>query len=571
MRLGARVAVLAVVLVGVANFLSLCVVAQSLRAELVHQLQQDVVLAERDVQERLRSESETLRTNGLVIASVGDVFSPAGTAYVDANWSVLDMDLLVVQTPAGRVQVWGTETTPTPLPPSGQAQVLAIDGRPFLASTTSMPDGGRVTVGRRLTEEWIGRIASSTSTEIVLTLDGVVAAAATHSISPLALVDAPAGAHTSTIDGVPVVVTATDLPGRQARLVVAVNEASAFSKHYRTLLGLLVVSVITVLGAAAAATGLAGWTVAPLRQVALEAERVARVERSAAMDIEDSNVVLPDSSIVEAARMGESLRTIINELRESKALLQTELRAKHDALQVARKAEAAKQQFLASMSHELRTPLNAIIGYTEMIREECNRTEQYQLMGDLERVQSASRYLLDLIDDILALTLIEAGKMHVEPSAFQLGPVIRDVVAGIRPLAAKQYNRLVIDVDEAGSMYSDRAKIRQLVGNLVSNGAKFTTDGEVEVRAYREPSPEGDHVVIRIRDSGIGMTPEQVKLVFQAFVLVDDSATRRFQGSGLGLSISRLFCEMLLGTLDVKSEVDEGTTFTVRLPAKLPL
>lgn len=354
-------------------------------------------------------------------------------------------------------------------------------------------------------------------------------------------------------------------------MVVAINEADAFGRYHRTMSGLVIVGVLTVLGAAAAAISLAGWLVAPIRQVTSEAERIARVALSSHIDSEDSDVILPNNSLLEAARMAESLRTIINELRESKALLETELRAKHDALQVAKRAEAAKQQFLANMSHELRTPLNAIIGYTEMIREECNRSEQYQLMPDLERVLSASRYLLDLIDDILALTLIEAGKMEVDPSAFQLGPVIRDVVAGIRPVAAKQYNRLIIDVDEVGSMYSDRSKIRQVVRNLVSNGAKFTTEGEVHVRAHREKSEAGDTVIIRVKDSGIGMTPEQVKLVFQAFVQADDSSTRRYQGSGLGLSICHLFCEMLEGSLEVESEVDEGTTFTVRLPAKLSL
>ncbi len=572
MRLGARIVVLAVLLVGVANFLSLSVVALSLRSGLVAELQADIAKAERVLFDRLETDAAALQGAAAVLAT-GDVYTPVGTARIDENWEVMELDLLVVQSPAGRVQVWPADVAgdigEADLP--GVPSVTGVGAEAMHVVSVPTPGGGRVSVGRRLDDAWIAELATATDTEIALSLGGNVVAAAMRSVRPDALVTIEPGSRPATIEGVPLVAKAIPMPRGHARFIVAVNESQAFAQYYRTMMGLVIVGILTVVASGAVATSLASWLVAPIRQVTTEAERIARVAVSARMDDEDSDVVIADSSLLEAARMADSLRTIINELREAKSSLEGQLAAKHEALGQARRAEAAKQNFLANMSHELRTPLNAVIGYTEMIREDCTRGGHFKLVGDLERVLSSSHYLLDLIDDILALTQIEAGKMEIEPSAFQLGPIIRDVVAGIRPVAAKHANRLVMDVDDVGSMFTDRSKVRQLVRNLVSNGAKFTTDGEVHVHAHRESSADGDEVIIVVRDTGIGMTPEQIRLVFKAFVQADDSATRRYEGSGLGLSICHLFCEMLQGTLEVQSEVDEGTTFTVRLPAKLSL
>ena len=230
-------------------------------------------------------------------------------------------------------------------------------------------------------------------------------------------------------------------------------------------------------------------------------------------------------------------------------------------------AEASqhKSQFLANMSHELRTPLNAIIGVSEMLREDAEALQQDT--EPLDRVLGAARHLLVLINDILDLSKIEAGRMELQIETFPLAPLIADVVKTIEPLAAKNANQVAAKCDsEIGTMHSDQMRLRQALLNLMSNANKFTDRGTITVDARQGPENGRDWVAIAVADTGIGMTPEQMGKLFQEFSQADASTTRKYGGTGLGLAISKRFCQMMGGDITVGSEVGRGSTFTIHLP-----
>ena len=253
----------------------------------------------------------------------------------------------------------------------------------------------------------------------------------------------------------------------------------------------------------------------------------------------------------------------------------TELKKRQVELEAARlqaeEANEAKSRFLASMSHELRTPLNAIIGYSEMLIEEARDLEQDAFVPDLDKIAGAGRHLLSLINDVLDLSKIEAGKMEVFTEDFAVEPVLRDVASTIQPLMDKNHNRLFLEIaGSLGAMNSDQTKLRQNLFNLLSNAAKFTEDGEVTLQAAREQRPSGDWLVFRVADSGIGMTEEQTEKLFAAFTQADASTTRNYGGTGLGLSITRSFCRLIGGEIAVDSTPGVGSRFTMELPAVCP-
>ncbi|MBK9168689.1 MAG: response regulator [Bryobacterales bacterium] len=230
-------------------------------------------------------------------------------------------------------------------------------------------------------------------------------------------------------------------------------------------------------------------------------------------------------------------------------------------------ANKAKSEFLANMSHELRTPLNAIIGYSEMLQEIAEDEGYEDLTPDLRKIHSAGKHLLNLINDVLDLSKIEAGKMELFVEDFDLKPFLDDVSAVIQPLAAKNGNRLVFELPpDPGRMHADVTKVRQAVFNLLSNACKFTKEGEVRLRL--EPA-ETDRIRFSVSDTGIGISPEQMAKLFGAFQQADSSTTRKFGGTGLGLAISRHFCRMMGGDITVKSEAGKGSTFTIDLPQRV--
>ncbi|HZO30106.1 MAG TPA: GAF domain-containing protein [Chloroflexota bacterium] len=228
-------------------------------------------------------------------------------------------------------------------------------------------------------------------------------------------------------------------------------------------------------------------------------------------------------------------------------------------------ASQHKSQFLANMSHELRTPLNAIIGYSEMLQEEAEEIGEEAFIPDLQKVNAAGKHLSGLINDILDLSKIEAGKMDLFLETFEVGQLTRDVQAIVRPLMDKNANTLVVACPEdVGSMHADQTKIRQTLFNLMSNAAKFTDHGTISLTVERAPD---DGITFAITDTGIGMTEEQLARLFEAFSQAEASTRSRYGGTGLGLAISRHFCRLMGGDLTVTSVHGQGSTFTVTLPA----
>jgi signal transduction histidine kinase/CheY-like chemotaxis protein/streptogramin lyase len=277
--------------------------------------------------------------------------------------------------------------------------------------------------------------------------------------------------------------------------------------------------------------------------------------------------------------------------QEHKARL--ELEAKNTELAEAKiaadKANTAKSSFLANMSHELRTPMNAIIGYSEMLQEEAEDLDQKGFIPDLQKIHGAGKHLLGLINDILDLSKVEAGKMTLFLEEFDVAKLVTEVSATVQPLVTKNSNRLeLICPADVGLMRADVTKVRQTLFNLLSNASKFTERGVIRLEVGRVLSDQSslisegarpnavplktDHcslITFRVSDTGIGMTPEQMSKLFEAFSQADASTTRKFGGTGLGLAISRKFCRLMGGDIIVTSEPGKGSTFTVTLPAQV--
>jgi signal transduction histidine kinase/DNA-binding response OmpR family regulator len=231
-------------------------------------------------------------------------------------------------------------------------------------------------------------------------------------------------------------------------------------------------------------------------------------------------------------------------------------------------ADRHKSEFLANMSHELRTPLNAIIGYSEMLQEDAADLGAEQFTDDLGKINAAGKHLLELINAVLDLSKIEAGKMELYLETFEVAGLVKDIGAVIRPLAGKNGNRLEMQCPaDVGTMHADVTKVRQALLNLLGNACKFTERGTITLAVAREPVDGRGWLSFTVRDTGIGMTPAQLARLFEAFSQADAATTRKYGGTGLGLALSRRLCRMMGGDVTVESEAGRGSTFTVRLPA----
>jgi signal transduction histidine kinase len=252
--------------------------------------------------------------------------------------------------------------------------------------------------------------------------------------------------------------------------------------------------------------------------------------------------------------------------------LEQDARAGHlrVAKEAAEAADRTKSQFLANMSHELRTPLNAIIGYSEMLQEMARDDGVDSFIPDLEKITSAGKHLLELINDILDLSKIEAGKMTLSVDKFAVAPLIQQVVGTVHPLVQKNGNTLeVSDTSNLGEMVADPMRIRQCLLNLLSNASKFTEKGTIRLTVERVQHQDRGWVIFRVSDTGIGMTPEQLQRLFKPFTQADASTTRKYGGTGLGLTISLKFCQMMGGDITAESEAGKGSTFTIYLPEQV--
>ena len=238
------------------------------------------------------------------------------------------------------------------------------------------------------------------------------------------------------------------------------------------------------------------------------------------------------------------------------------------ARDLALEATEAKSALLANMSHEFRTPINAMIGYTEMLQEQAEDLDQKEFIPDLTKVQVAGKHLLELVNDVLDLSRIEAGRMDLYLETFSISELVNDVVAVIHPLLEENSNTLKVDCPErVGSMWADKTKMRQALLNLMSNAGKFTKKGAITFDVNRETHAGVDWIRFNVTDTGIGMSLEQIDKLFQPFTQADSSTTRRYGGTGLGLALSLTLCKMMGGDMAVESTLGKGSTFTIKLPA----
>ncbi|MEO7454889.1 MAG: ATP-binding protein [Gemmatimonadaceae bacterium] len=265
----------------------------------------------------------------------------------------------------------------------------------------------------------------------------------------------------------------------------------------------------------------------------------------------------------------QSQRNVQNlrRIREQSAQIAEKSQLVEVSRDAAEAANAAKSTFLANMSHELRTPLNAIIGYGEMLIEEAEDSHAEALVPDLEKITTSGKQLLSLINDVLDLSKIEAGRMELYLETFLVSDLVASVTTTIRPLVQKGGNVFESEVEEGlGTIRADLTRLRQVLLNLLSNASKFTSGGRIALRAYRDSD---DEVVFVVSDSGIGMTEDQLARLFQPFTQADASTTRKYGGTGLGLTITKHFIEMMGGSIAVESVAESGTSFTVRVPSEV--
>lgn len=360
------------------------------------------------------------------------------------------------------------------------------------------------------------------------------------------------------------------------------------------LRGSLIVFIVSALLAAAMAWRFQGRITEPITELARVSGSVqrnrdynARVLTGASGEIgeliESFNAMLDtiqsNTSELERARVAaedahEKITQAHDQLEEANRTLEarvddrTRLLAK--AVKDAEEASKAKSSFLAKMSHELRTPLNAIIGYSEIMKEDATDDGDTGRAEDLDKVLNAARHLLGLINDVLDISKIEAGKMELFLETFDLTKLINEVIATASPLVSKKGNALAIDCPaDIGAMHADATKLRQMLLNLLSNASKFTEKGTITLKAVRLIEEDADYMELSVIDTGIGMTPEQLGRLFQAFSQADASTTSKYGGTGLGLAISKQFAQMMQGDISVSSAPGVGSTFTIRMPAKV--
>ncbi|MFT3729599.1 MAG: ATP-binding protein [Terricaulis sp.] len=302
------------------------------------------------------------------------------------------------------------------------------------------------------------------------------------------------------------------------------------------------------------------------------ADETLKMKRALFADIAPVTDIEPiDEAAVHVAEMYERLESLMTEMDARDVVLAEAMTSLRAAREAADAANVSKSQFLASMSHELRTPLNAIIGYSEILREEAEDDGRASDIADIERILSSARQLLHLINDILDLSKIEAGRMEISAAEFDVRAMIEDAAATVRPTIEKNGNALKVSVAGVlGAAHTDAFKLNQCLLNLLSNAAKFTRNGELTIGARRDATTDGDWLELSVSDTGIGMTDDQVARLFTAFVQADATTARRFGGTGLGLAITRSMIELLGGVVAVKSAPGKGSTFTLRFPATAP-
>ncbi len=313
--------------------------------------------------------------------------------------------------------------------------------------------------------------------------------------------------------------------------------------------------------------------------IATQRQKLAQLSREELLeDLQIKNEELRTSTeeLLKAKRLAEeatsALQSQVHELDQARRAMLNILEDLEEAKQGALEATKAKSNFLANMSHELRTPMNAILGYSEMLMEEAEDQGQEDFIPDLQKIHTAGKHLLGLINEILDLSKIEAGKMDLFLESFDVAGMIDDVASTLQPLVEKNANTLQVhSAPDLGTMHADLTKVRQSLFNLLSNASKFTQNGTITLDAAPVPRDGARWIAFRVADTGIGMTPEQIDKLFQPFVQADTSTSRKYGGTGLGMTITQHFTRMMGGEISVASEPGAGTTFTVLFPAEVEI
>lgn len=261
----------------------------------------------------------------------------------------------------------------------------------------------------------------------------------------------------------------------------------------------------------------------------------------------------------------DSQSELIKEIERHQDTLKALTNAKNDA----ERANGAKSEFLAKMSHELRTPLNAVLGYSEILLEDAELDGRGEQIADLQKISAAGKHLLAMVNDILDISKIEAGKMALHIESVDIDRLLDEVESTARPMAAKNTNSFVVNRGAAlGSMRADATKLRQAIFNLLSNAGKFTQNGQITLGVHRLAEPGGDWIEISVADTGIGISREQQKALFSNFTQANSRIAAVYGGTGLGLSLSQNLCQLMGGEIRIESELGAGSTFTIRLPAE---
>jgi len=299
-------------------------------------------------------------------------------------------------------------------------------------------------------------------------------------------------------------------------------------------------------------------------------DRVANGDLTREVEVESSDEIGELSACFN--NMEQQLRLTMDENENITKILKKQAEELLVVRDEAIAASRAKSVFLANMSHELRTPLNAIIGYSELLNEDAIEQQLGNLIPDIDKISSSGHHLLKLINEILDLSKIEAGKMKLVIEEYSLDGFVADVITGIEPLLKKNGNTLELHVGKnLGYIKTDIVKAKQMLFNLLGNACKFTHDGKITFEVFLSTEQAKQWVIFTVSDSGIGMTPEQLNTLYQPFTQGDSSALRKYGGTGLGLTITKRFCEMMGGHLQVTSELDKGSVFTLSLPMDISL